>query len=171
MATHIYNSDLSTEIREGARVQASMDTIPSELAEKVIAVMETNPKILKSYTVIASAAETNPAAAATLYTTPTNQDFYLCDVSLELIKNATSDLSTGIFCSLTAVVGGVTRTLMAIPGITLTAQTASKTMTFAHPIKIDRGSAILVVGQSAPSVGTYIRYCSITGFNMSSSNG
>ena len=71
----IHNSDLSKELREGAKIQLSFDNIPNQLAEKVVPVMEVNPKLLKYANIVKSATVNN--TTTTLYTTQDGRDFYL----------------------------------------------------------------------------------------------
>jgi hypothetical protein len=43
----IFNSELKKQLIDGAKLQTSKDVIPSQLADKVVPVMEVNPKLLK----------------------------------------------------------------------------------------------------------------------------
>jgi hypothetical protein len=160
----IYNSELSAELIKGAKIQVNRDKVPNEIAEKVVPVMEVNPRLLKIVKICRQVTATNPASATVIYTTPSNQDFYLCGTQMSAMKNVTSDLGTGPFCSLNASIDGVNRSIISFTGITLTAQERETSIDFNIPIKIDRGTTIVLVASTAPAAGTYIRTGSIWGY-------
>jgi len=160
----IHNTETIKEVIDGGKIQTSSDVVPTQLADKIVPVMEVNPKLLKTVNIVRYANATNPASATTIYTTPTNQDFYLTGATINSIKTATSDLSTGVFTSLQVVINGATQRLFSANGITLTAQEHNVNMVFSPPIKIDRNSVINMAAQSAPAAGTYSRTGAIYGF-------
>jgi len=135
---NINNSQLSKELIDGAKIQTSFDKIPTQLADKVVPVMEVNPKLLKITGVVKNASISN-ATGGTIYTLPTDKDFYLTDCALSVIKDATS---TSVGSDLTAVMDGQTIYLLSVPGITLTAQNQTVTLSLKNPLKLDRGSLI-----------------------------
>lgn len=116
------------------------DKMPSELAEKIIPVMEVNPKLLRRCNIIKNVQAAN-STGATVYTIPATQDFYLVACSLSLIKDATA---TSVLTTLRGTIEGVVTNILAIPGITLTAQQDSMTLSFPYPLKIDRGTSITI---------------------------
>lgn len=160
----IYNSDLTKELVNGGKIQINVDKVPNEIAEKVVPVMEVNPRLLRKCRIVRSATATNPASATIIYTTPGDQDFYLTGAMIHAFKNVISDLGTGNFCSLQVVINGATQRLMSFNGLTLTLQEQNATMNFDPPILIDRNSVINVAAQSAPAAGTYIRSANIVGY-------
>lgn len=83
----------------------------------------------------------NATAASTLYTTPTNKDFYLTSASISMAK-AVGD--TGTVASITVFVDspGSAQNLISLAGITLTAERDSIAVNYNPPIKIDRGTVI-----------------------------
>lgn len=140
MAT-IYNTDLSKEIQQAGKIQVSRDKIPTEFAEKVIAVAEVNPKLLKIVDICRDATATN-AVVATIFTTPTDKDFYLTNAQLSIIKDVTSTSATSY---IDCVINNVTTTLLSIPSFTLTVQNQTTSVNFRFPLKIDRGTSIRVL--------------------------
>jgi hypothetical protein len=140
----IYNSDLTKELIEGAKIQTAFDVVPNQIAEKVVPTMEVNPKILQKLNYAHSNTATN-ATSVTIYTTPTDQDFYLSAVTLSLIKDVTS---TSVKSAVTATINGVAQDLLSIPGITLTAQTAQISLSLPRDLKIDRGTNIVVTNST-----------------------
>ena len=79
--------------------------------------------------------------STTIYTTPTDKDFYLCSAYMSVIKDAAA---TGSAATLTATVDGVSVSIMACASITLTAHQFSEYLVLDTPIKVDRGTAIAV---------------------------
>ena len=152
MGAKIYNSELTRELREGARLQTSVDPTPTEIAEKVVPVMEVNPKLLK----IINAHKYNEIATASgfnIMTTPIDKDFYLCNLDYSLIKDATSDMTSGT-TYISAIINGETIRLCVFQTITLTAQQVYVNISFPFPIKIDRGTNI-----ASPSTGATVGNC------------
>ncbi len=140
----IYNSDLIKGMANDAQIQLNRDYPPQQLADKVVPVMETNPRILQKLNYTHSNTATN-ATSATIYTTPTDQDFYLSAVALAIIKDATS---TSVKSAITATINGVAQDLLSIPEITLTAQTAQMSLAFPKDILIDKGTNIVVTNST-----------------------
>lgn len=157
MAT-IHNSDTIKELIQGGKVQTSFDKVPTELAEKIVPVMECNPKLLRRINLVFQQTATN-STSVTLYTTPTDRDFFVTSAQLGLIKDATS---TSVSTTISAVVNGQTIALLKIPSITLTAQSEVIANTYAFPIKIDRGSIIAVTNSTA--VANVTANATITGY-------
>jgi len=145
MGAIIYNSDLSRELQDGAKIQVSRDRVPNELAEKVIPVMEVNPKMLRRCNVAASGLAAN-SAASTVYTSPSDKDFYLVAMALSTIKDATS---TSTAARITSTINGASVSLLSIASATLTAQADSTSLTLPIPLKIDRGTSIAVTNTTA----------------------
>jgi hypothetical protein len=138
---NIYNSDLINEIREGGKIQQNVDNIPNQLADKVVPVMEVNPKILRRINII-KAYTSAATGESTVYTTPTDKDFYLVGYSLNSVKNAACD-GTNVYME------GVLSTGEAITidywlSLTLTADKYNNSMSFSQPILLKRGSVIKV---------------------------
>jgi hypothetical protein len=136
----IHNSDLSKELIKGGRLQVSRDVVPNQLAEKVVPVMEVNPKLLKIANIVRSATAVN-STSSNIYTTPTDRDFYLTFANISVLKDVTS---TSTETSIKVTIDGILQRLISIAGISLTPQTLGTSQSFDIPIKIDRGTGILV---------------------------
>lgn len=85
------------------------------------------------------------STTATIYSTPSDRDFFLTGASLSLIKDAGAT-STG--SSVKVVIDGNTRNLLTIISLTTTAQNDAISQSF-NKIKIDRGTDIVVTNGSA----------------------
>jgi len=157
MAT-INNSDLKKNLIEGAKINIVTEAVPSELGKTVVPVMETNPKLLRICDIIKYGVCSDSTVSA-IYTTPADRDFYLTACSLSLIKDATA---VSNISNLQVYIGGIAINVLAIAGITLTAQNGSMSLSFPTPIKIDRDTAIAIRNSNATStvnsVGTIIGY-------------
>lgn len=92
-----------------------------------------------------NASATN-ATSATVYAVPSDKDFYITAISLSLIKDATS---TSTASTITATIDGVAQVIVAIAGLTLTAQSNTVTQQFVRPLKIDKGTNIIVTNTTA----------------------
>jgi hypothetical protein len=136
----INNSQLSKEMIEGAKINISFDNIPTQIADKVIPTMEVNPKMLRICNIVKDGSATN-ATSATIYTTPTDKDFYLVSAQMSVIKDVTAT-STNSFVN--AVIDGLTSTMMRIRGLTLTPQSETISISLNPPLKIDRGTNITI---------------------------
>lgn len=141
MGTKIYNSELTNELREGAKIQVGTDGIPSELAEKVIPVMEVNPKLMRRVNFIASGNSGTSAAAVTVLAADANNDTFITHFIYSLIKDATCDSATGNFQT-SITINGVTSALSVVSTITLTAQDKEVSLSLNTPIKIDKNSTV-----------------------------
>jgi len=147
----IYNSELTNEIVRAARIQQNVDEIPSELSNQVVPVMEVNPRLTRTVSIVRSLM----ASTGTIYTTPTNQDFYLTG---SIITGA----AVGTQAQLTAVINGATQiinfaeiiegtgTYVGVVAVTQGNQNCN------FPIKIDRGTAIALPNPASCIIYGYI---------------
>jgi hypothetical protein len=164
----IYNSDLTKEIREGAKVSLR-DVIPNQIADKVVPVMEVNPKLLRRINIV-KIGLSSTTGNTTIYTTPTDKDFYLTGVQIGLIKDATNDMAIGN-CGLTITPKGSPSTaVIGIPVLTLTAQNSSVTRDFSIPILLEKGSNIIFAQSSAYTVGLCSKEGTIIGYTVDNIN-
>lgn len=105
-------------------------------------------------------AAANNATTATIYTTPTDKDFFLCSGSLSVIKDATA---TSTLTAITAFVDGVAQNILTIAGITLTVQQQQNVFQITgRGLKIDRGTVITVTNTT--NVGNVSANACIQGY-------
>lgn len=140
--------------------------MPSELAEKVVPVMEVNPKLLRRCNIVRGGNQST-TGTFTIYTTPTGKEFYLSAATLSLTKDAACDASSGVV-SMFATVDGVSQTIVRLSVLTLTAQDKEIALTFSVPIKVDANTNITVGG--AFTAGNLIRGGSIIGYTVDNPN-
>lgn len=146
MGAKIYNSNLTKEIIDGAKLQVQDGNIPSEIGNTVVPVMEVNPKLMRRANVALSITATN-ATSSTIYNIPSDKEFYLTSVYLSLVKDvtATSTIST-INGTLDGTTTGVA--LISLKTTTLTAESQNAGLTFTFPLKLKSGSAITVTNST-----------------------
>ena len=166
MAT-IYNSDLSKELREGGKLQVT-DRMPSELAEKVVPVMEVNPKLLRRSDFVVTSNKTT-SGSQSVYTVPVNRDFFITSLCFGFIKDVTCDAATGDI-TLAASIGGVSGIILRIPILTLTADSKTIVLNFPNGLKIDRGSTISIGTNPTYTAGLMSRSVSIFGYHVDNPN-
>ena len=156
--TQVHNSEVILELRNAAKLQPGRDNIPNFLSSGIMPTIELNPKLVKN-AFFKSNVSANLNGNATIYSVPANQDFYLCSANLTMIKDVTADTVDAI---LNGTVGGAASSILVVPGITLTAQQQSVNITFPHPLKIDKGTNIII--NASRSVGANRIAASISGF-------
>jgi hypothetical protein len=155
----IYNTELTKELIAGGGIQTSRDNVPNQLADKVVPVMEVNPRMLRTCNIVTSNI-TATTGNVTIFTAPTDRDSYINSAYLSMAKDVTCD---GTSISLTAIIQGITVNLLSIRGITLTALNQTLSISYPAPIKIDKGSLVLMTFTF--SVGVVVKGSGITGFS------
>lgn len=143
MGTKIYNSQLTAELREGAKIMTSVDATPSEIAEKVIPVMEVNPKFFRKVNGVVSVllSATGSGTILANSTIAPLKKFVLTGFTYQIVKDVVCDVATGTITA-TLIQDGQTKTFLAVPVITLTAQQFSGEVTLNPPIETDMGTNI-----------------------------
>lgn len=141
----INNSDLTKELIEGAKINISDEAVPSQIAEKVVPVMEVNPKLLRTTNILSSYHATD-STSGTVYTTPANKDFYLTNVVLSLAKDVNA---TSVMSNVNVYVNEQIVNILAIMGTSVTAQYETTTLNLKLPLLIDRNTAINITNSTA----------------------
>lgn len=131
----IQNADATRIIRDGAKLTLS-EGFPQVLLPNVVPVMDMTPRFHRVVNIVR-----NGTSASTIYAVPSDRDFYLTYASLSAAQAATG---TGVSISITVVIDGVTRNLMDIATVSLQACTENVFNSFMPPVKIDRGSNIVL---------------------------
>jgi hypothetical protein len=133
--------------------------VPNNLLPNVQPVIDLTPRNHRNTDIIATFNKT-ASGSSTVYTTPTDKDFYLCLAGLNISKDATSD---NVTCAILATVGGVSKDILRVPMQTLTAIPNSDfERSFNKPVKIDRGTTITVL--LSFTVGTITAATHVSGF-------
>lgn len=140
MAT-IYNTELFRELKEGAKLQQLNDVVPSQLADKVVPVMEVNPKLIRRTNILVNANKLT-TGSATVYTTPTDKEFVLLGVQSSIIKDVACDVATGQIRTVATSDEGIAVYPTALAVIALTVQNQSIFVSFGNGIKLKKGTVI-----------------------------
>lgn len=106
---------------------------------------------------------TSSSGGLTVYTTPTERDFYLTGIIFSMAKDSTCDVATGTV-AINVVIDGTAVALAPIAVITLTAQAQIASLSLPVPIKIDRGTPIS--GSVTFTAGVMRRTCTLIGYTQ-----
>ncbi|MEK9171058.1 MAG: hypothetical protein AAB789_01970 [Patescibacteria group bacterium] len=155
----IKKTELIKEVIDVAGL-GSMDKKPSRLLDFITPVIDINPNHNRILNVIKST-KLATSGQAVVYTTPTNQDFYLVTASLQSTDDVTSDNTETI---LAVKVGGTTELPILIhkkPSVTLFREFSG---IYLGPIgmKLDRGTTITL--DNSFTVGASTKAVVITGY-------
>lgn len=159
MGARIYNSDASRALIAGAGLTGA-DVVPQELAEKALPTIDMTPDFHRVTTISAGSTATS-TGNGTVYTTSANKDTYITNITYNMIKDVACDVATGNI-AVTANVDGISKNIILISTITLTAQTYSISIPFKNPLKLGRNTTILMTG--AFTAGVMVRSCTVQGF-------
>ncbi len=129
-----------------------------EIMNEIVPVIVVEPKV----DIFINSAKTT-TGANTIYTTPTTKDFFLTGILISYVKDAVCDVADGVI-TLNTTIDGLTRFIISLPVLTLTAQQDEKVIIFNKPIKIDRGVTFNYSGTFG--AGKMIRECSIIGYTV-----
>jgi len=151
MPTH-RNPSIVKDARTILNTQA--EALSDEVLPNIVPVL-----IIAPYANIVRNNGATSSGTITIFTTPSDRDFYLTGYNITMAKDATSDLN--VF-ELSATVGGSARSFTALALVSLTAQTFSVAQELAPPVKIDRNTGINLLG--AFTVGACSRQGCIYGF-------
>lgn len=135
------------------------DHIPDSVMPSIQPVVEADKKVCNIVR-----GTTGTGTTATIYTTPSDQDFYLTSATLSWSKDATA---TAVSCNISATISNTTQVIINLAGLTLTAEQNSNTIVLDPPIKIDRNTAITLNNgtnvANIRSAGTIIGYTEVSG--------
>lgn len=137
-------------------LQSGSDQIPNQSANIVSPVIEVGPKFS---TIMKTNSASTSSNTTLIYTTPTDKDFYLTYACLSATKDAASD-NTAV--SLFVSVDNSSSRVLFQEMQTLTATSFTNIANFNYPLKLNRGSQILLGGTF--TVGTMNKRATIAGF-------
>lgn len=160
----IHNSDLFKEVKDGAKIQQSFDAIPSQLAEKVVPVMEVNPKLLRRCNFMASAVRST-SGASTLVTTASDRDTFITNAYISTNYDNTAVVTVN---RLTIVQDGATKVLILSPNTANFYLASAININLPFPLKVDRNSAIILGVTS--SAGAYSISAGVVGYTVENIN-
>jgi len=136
-------------------LQVGSDKTPTTIKDDIQPVVSLNPTITDKVFYKTETA----TSESTIYTTPTDKDFYITFANLAITKNVTND---NIVVVIRAYVDGIYRTILAINSQTLTVHSFAVTQAFIYPLKVDRGTNITILGAFA--AGAISKAATVGGF-------
>lgn len=159
---YIDNSETKKEINDAIRGNAVSNLAPTKVNDSVQPVININPKDYRRCNIVKVGSATN--ANATIYTTPTDKDFYLVGACISRIKDAASDET---FSSIALTIDGDTSStnILRLSGITLTADSKELSSDFTCPIRLKRGSTI-TLARTASTAGVLTYSATIWGYTV-----
>lgn len=154
----IQNPRATEIIRDQAGLTLS-EGFPQNLLSNVQPVMDMTPNNFLEMIPISGSQPTS--GAGTMYTGVKGKRLHIYGISLGFVKNAICDSSSSnVYITITQ--NGVSKTLIALPYLTLTAERDSTSISFKHPIICDENTNV-VIGSNTFTDGTFRRYCTIFG--------
>ena len=154
------NNEIREAIKRLLNLEMYTDKVPAEIEDRLQLVLDVSPFKNKISNINVSGAATN-STSTTLLTTATDKDTYVTAVSLSIIKDVTA---TSVFSGINVVINGAVIYLTRIPGITLTVQQDSMSVSFPYPIKLDRGTGITLANST--NVANVSSYATVSGFTI-----
>ncbi len=155
----IQNPQIKTELQEKTHI-TPVDIIPTTLSNVVVPIINVGRNI-DQYVVKGSSYTSS--GTFTIYTTPSDIDFYLTSVHCSFSKDATCDATDPI--SMTLSIYGQNPSILRLALTTITEERGSTSSDLKEPIKLDRNTTISVTGSF--TAGTMMRAGTITGFTVS----
>ena len=151
----IQSKEVIDKISEDLKIQPAL-MIPRKIREDIQLVYDIQPEPSKHF---GFGADSTTTGTTTLLTTSTRADTYLTGGSLAVQKAVDNDTTSVI---LRAKINGANVDLIRLGFITLTAASSELMWSPAKPLKVDRGSTIVLIG--AVGVGVIIKSATIQGF-------
>jgi len=137
-------------------INNAVGAVASEMNDKVAPVFDIGHR----HTVIVKAATSAISASGTsIYVLPSNKDFYLTFIDLSVTKDAACD---GVVVSVDGTILNLRTKIVTLCYQATTAGDYQKVIAFPHPIKLDRGSSLLLLGTF--TAGNCSKYVTIGGF-------
>jgi hypothetical protein len=153
MRNEATNRQIQDNLINELGLHQGIDTIPKLIVPSIQPVFEVGKKI----GIVRSASKTTTGTTP-IYTTPADRDFFLTNLFLSNVTDASCD-NTSIFIQF--VQNGVTYYLL-FPKITLTAFSGNTQLNLSVPIKVDRASNISI--SSTFTLGTSTSHGVIVGY-------
>lgn len=154
----INRAEIINQAIKDLRLDPAIDNIPKETGDRIVLTHDVQIPILEY---IHRQGTRTTTGSSTLFTTPSDRDFYLDTVVLSLSSNATADNLGG---GISVTILGTSREILRIEKLTTTLINETITLSFPEPLKIDSGTNITF--GSVFSVGASICGVVITGHTI-----
>jgi len=158
----VQNSSTIKEIRTAGGLSVS-EGFPTSLGNQIVPVININPKDYRTTNVLFASSSTSSGNIG-IGTTSTTKDTFITSIQMSMAKDATCDVASGaIYLDMTF--NDVVRDFAYISILTLTAQSQTVFLQFANPVRVARGSSILI-GAGAHTVGLFSKAAAVHGFEV-----
>ena len=154
----IQNSEVYNQFGEDTKLPPQ--DLPRNLHKEIMPVLSVKPDKICN---IARENDSTTTGAVTVFLTPSNKDFYLCNAQISLSSDATADNIQGV---LSVTIDGAERHLILLTKQTTTVIHLNQGISFNFPLKIDRNTNIRV--QTAFTVGSCRYGGTIVGYTVES---
>ena len=161
------NSDTSQEIREVLKLQGAINPIPRNVDDKIVPVINVNPKHARISRGFALLTSLSDATSATIYTCDTIKETYLTAASLQVAKDVNAPATT-IELKVTDAETESSQAILKVFGLTLTALNDHAELNFDPPIKLKKGTNILITSDNAGA--TIKAKATLIGYTVGNSN-
>jgi len=154
----IQNPDAAQIIRDNAKLTLT-EGFPQNLLPNVQPVMDMTPRFHQLLR-LEQAASATSTSSSTLFTASTSRKTFIVAVAMSYVKDAACDAGNGTF-GIRANVGGVSKQILSVYNLTLTAQQGNVFYSCDKPILIDKGAIVQYFSPTytAGSIGrTYCVY-------------
>lgn len=136
------------------------EQVDSEVSPFIQPTIEIKPRLS-----IFKTAGNTVTTALTVYTTPTDKEFFLTNLFFSYEKNAACD-NVEVYVSVQPIGTSATTTIADIATLSLTASRDSQSISFETPLQLTKGTIIYLVG--AFTVGAMIKTIQIQGYTEDS---
>ena len=155
-------------IREVSKILGhQVENKPELDTSKIVLTSEINPKLLKFCNVVVRATSTT-SSTSTIYTTPTDKEFYLTGISLSYSATVLND-QTRIYIQTQTLPSNLMAPIIDINVVTTVAQSNNFSRDFTIPLKIAPGTIIGLVKSFTAGAGSYT--ANIVGYTIDYSTG
>ena len=159
--TDIQSKEVIDKISDELKIQPAL-VIPRVISKDIQLTYGVNPvRVSDNIDAMSDVAEKTTTGALIILTTSSDKDYFLTSLNVSFVKDAVCDSATGAY-SVTVIINGRSTFLVSLPIITLTAERADIFLAFPSPIKLDRGSNIVITGTF--TVGVCVRTANCQGF-------
>lgn len=137
------NKDIVLNIQDTLKLNPLTDAVPKAIVPTIQPTFEVHRKVSDQVSGLIATS----TGVQTLLTASATKDTYITGATLSIIKDSTCDMASGAV-TITCVpnASGVSKNLVGIAILTLTAQADSISIAFPTPIKIARGSIVTMPG-------------------------
>ena len=156
----IQSKEVIDKISDELKIQPSLE-IPRQLGKDIQLAYEVNPRILTNLAVTLDRAA---SGGLTIFTTDTERDTYITGVIHTFSKDVACDVASGVNKITVEDVSGLSFAISEIAILTLTAEAETVHATLKHPIKLKKGSLVLLGGNNSFAAGLFSRAVTVIGY-------